>query len=134
MNEQNLIPNSERTPSELREITRSGGKKSGEVRRKRKTIKQQLELLLSTPVSNEDLKKQIKKWGIDDDDDINNQMAVTVSLYQQALKGNTKAIEIIRDTVGEKPVEKLEHSGNIGNSLDVLKDIQKQIKDDDNAK
>ena len=133
MNEQNLKSIGERTTSEQREITRSGGKKSGEVRRKRKTIKQQLELLLSTPVSNEDLKKQIKKWGIDDDD-INNQMAVTVSLYQQALKGNTKAIEIIRDTVGEKPVEKLEHSGNIGNSLDVLKDIQKQIKDDDNAK
>ena len=133
MNEQNLKPQNMRTKEEQREIAKSGGKKSGEVRRKRKTIKQQLELLLSTPVSNEDLKKQIKKWGIDDDD-INNQMAVTVSLYQQALKGNTKAIEIIRDTVGEKPVEKLEHSGNIGNSLDVLKDIQKQIKDDDNAK
>ena len=133
MNEQNLKPMNTRSKDEARESGRIGGKKSGEVRRKRKTIKQQLELLLSTPVSNEDLKKQIKKWGIDDDD-INNQMAVTVSLYQQALKGNTKAIEIIRDTVGEKPVEKLEHSGNIGNSLDVLKDIQKQIKDDDNAK
>ena len=37
-NEKNLIPNSERTPSELREITKKGGIKSGEVRRQKKTL------------------------------------------------------------------------------------------------
>ena len=33
-NEKNLIPNSKRTPKELREIAKKGGKKSVEVRRK----------------------------------------------------------------------------------------------------
>ena len=46
-NERNLIPNSERTPSELREMARNGGLASGEARRKRKTLKEELLLLLS---------------------------------------------------------------------------------------
>lgn len=35
----NLIPNKERSPSELREMGRKGGIKSGEVRRKKRDIK-----------------------------------------------------------------------------------------------
>lgn len=38
MNNQNLIPNSERTPSELREMGRKGGIKSGESRRKKRDL------------------------------------------------------------------------------------------------
>ena len=45
MNEQNLIPNSERSPEELREMGRKGGIKSGESRRKTR-----------------DLRKRVKVW------------------------------------------------------------------------
>lgn len=38
MNEQNIIPNSERTPEERKEIARKGGKASGEARRAKKTL------------------------------------------------------------------------------------------------
>ena len=38
-NEQNLIPWNKRTESEQREYARQGGKKSGEVRRKKKAMK-----------------------------------------------------------------------------------------------
>jgi len=38
MNDQNLIPVSERTPSELREITRKGGRASGKARREKAVI------------------------------------------------------------------------------------------------
>lgn len=38
MNEQNIIPNSERTPEERKEIARRGGKASGEARRAKKTL------------------------------------------------------------------------------------------------
>ena len=37
MNEKNLIPNS--SPEQLREMASNGGKKSGEVRRAKKTLK-----------------------------------------------------------------------------------------------
>jgi hypothetical protein len=40
MNKDNLIPNSERTPEELREMTRKGGIRSGEVRREKKLLSQ----------------------------------------------------------------------------------------------
>ena len=47
-NEENLKPNSERTPKEREELARKAGKKSGEVRRERKLLKDELLLLLST--------------------------------------------------------------------------------------
>lgn len=39
MNEKNLIPNAERTPEELREITRKGGQASGRSRRRKAEVK-----------------------------------------------------------------------------------------------
>jgi len=39
-NEKNLIPNSERTPEQIKEMTRKGGIKSGEVRREKKLMSQ----------------------------------------------------------------------------------------------
>ena len=85
-NEQNLIPNSERTPSELREMARNGGLASGEARRKRKTLKEELLLMLSEG---------------------DTQQSVTLALIEKAMSGDTKAFEVIRDTIGEKPVDKV---------------------------
>ena len=39
MNDHNLIPNSERSPEELREMGRKGGIKSGESRRKTRDLR-----------------------------------------------------------------------------------------------
>jgi len=39
-NEKNLVPNSERTPEELKEMTRLGGIASGKARRKKKLMKE----------------------------------------------------------------------------------------------
>lgn len=39
-NSKNLIPNSERTPEEIKKFTSKGGKKSGEVRREKKLLSQ----------------------------------------------------------------------------------------------
>ena len=85
-NEQNLIPNSERTPSELREMARNGGLASGEARRKRKTLKEELLLMLSEGET---------------------QQSVTFALIEKAMSGDTKAFEVIRDTIGEKPIDKV---------------------------
>ena len=85
-NEQNLIPNSERTPSELREMARNGGLASGEARRKRKTLKEELLLMLSEGET---------------------QQSVTLALIEKAMSGDTKAFEVIRDTIGEKPIDKV---------------------------
>ena len=41
-----LIPNSERTPEELREMGRKGGIKSGEVRRRNKRLRWEVQILM----------------------------------------------------------------------------------------
>lgn len=87
MNESNLIPQSERTKEEQRKIARMGGIASGKARKERKTLKEELLLLLSQGDTQE---------------------KISLSLIKQALNGNTKAFEIIRDTVGEKPKEEIE--------------------------
>ena len=103
-NEKNLIPNSKRTPKELREIAKKGGKKSVEVRRKRKAMKEQMEMLLTLPLKNTKLKKQLQEIGINEKE-IDNQMALIVSLYQTALRGGTNSVQAfntIMEIVNEK--------------------------------
>ncbi len=86
-NMDNLIPNSKRSPEEVRENGRKGGIKSGETRRKRKTLREELLALLETEQYQE---------------------KISLSLIKQAVDGNTKAFEVIRDSIGEKPSDKVE--------------------------
>ena len=95
MNQVNLRP--VRTKSEARTRGRSGGLASGEARRARITLRAALEELLSMPVKDES--------GIETGETM--QHAIAVALIEKALKGDTKAFEIIRDTIGEKPVERI---------------------------
>lgn len=59
MNEDNLIPNSERSPSELREMGRKGGIRSGESRRKNKRLRESAVLLAEIIAESEEGKKLI---------------------------------------------------------------------------
>ena len=94
----NLTPNSERTPKERREIAKKGGIASGKVRAERKTLSEELKALLS--VKNDDGLKTAQK--------------ITLALIEQAVNGNVKAFEVIRDTIGEKPKDNLNLSAGDG--------------------
>ena len=94
-NEQNLIRNEDLTPTERRERASKAGKASAEARRRRKTLKEELELLLEKM-----------------EDGQTNQERMSISLFKEAIKGNTKAFEIIRDTVGEKPKDVIDANVN----------------------
>lgn len=110
-NIENLIPkDSNQSREEAKKNGRKGGKASGIARRKRKTMREQMEMLMSLPLSpnQNKLKEQIKQLGIPEDD-INMQMAMIVSMFQQGVKGNTKAFELIRDSLGEKPIEQVQN-------------------------
>lgn len=43
------------------------------------------------------------------------QEKISLSLIQEALEGNVKAFETIRDTIGEKPKDNVNISGEINN-------------------
>ena len=107
-NKQNLIPNSERSPSEVRENGRKGGKASGETRRRKKEMRERLEILLSMPISsgkNADI-ESIKSFGALKGKNITVEDAVLIAITQKALKGDIQAGTFLRDTVGEKPTDK----------------------------
>lgn len=59
MNDKNLIPNSERSPSELREMGRKGGIKSGESRRRKKRLRESAALLAEIFAESDEGKKLI---------------------------------------------------------------------------
>lgn len=80
---------------EAREMGRKGGIKSGEVRRARRTLREELNDLLTQDITDKNGRL------------LTTQTAISAAMIKQALSGNTKAYEIIRDTIGEKPVDKI---------------------------
>lgn len=101
-NEKNLIPNSERTPEERREIATAGGKASGVSRRRKRSLKEAADLFLSLPVTDTRTFNKMAKAGIDADD-ADYQMAVIIGLTMKAAKGDAKAAKAVFDLLGEIP-------------------------------
>lgn len=133
MNEDNLKPFNKLTEEEQRKISSKGGKASGEARRKKKLMKDQIKLLLSLPFpdvqdrNGKKLKTTFKQLGLNDEN-IDNQMAMVIAMWQKALKGDVNAFNTLRDTVGEKPKEnisvedKREKTKKLDNILEQLKE------------
>lgn len=105
-NEQNLIPNVTLSKEEAEKLGRAGGIASGKARRKKKLIKDNIELLLSLPIKSTKTKEQLKQLGIDDDE-MNNQMALVIAMYQKAMKGDVQAFNTLRDTIGQGVTNKV---------------------------
>lgn len=95
-NEQNLIPTTKRSKDEARENSRKGGIASGEARRRKRDLRRALEALLD------------KNMGRNKDgQEVSGAEALALKQFEKALKGDTRAFEVIRDTAGQKPVEKV---------------------------
>lgn len=106
-----------RSSEEARERGRIGGIKSGEARRKRKKLKETLSALLTLPPGITDQKDLLMALGIDEDD-CNNQTLIAIAMIQAAAAGDVKAATWVRDTVGEKPLDKVEASVQTVSPLD----------------
>ncbi len=123
----NLISADNRTKSELREITRKGGIKSGEARRRKKTMREALEMLMYKTELNEQTKNMLKAEGISEED-FNHQMVITRSLIAKAEAGDVQAYNAICGMIGEKPADKVEMSG--GQSMEVKIEYISKSPDD----
>lgn len=126
-NEENLKPfTSDQDRDKAKKNGKKGGVASGKARRKKKAMREQMEMLLSLPLVDEKAKAQFKDLGIDDAN-MDNQMALVVSTFKQALKGNTNAINIIRELIGEKVIEL-----NVNNATDSkVQELQEILNDID---
>ena len=90
-NEKNLIPNSQRTPEELRAMTRKGGINSGKARRKKANLKKAFEAILEADVKSDKIKQQLESMGFE----ATNEMALAMVMMQKAMKGDVRAFEQI---------------------------------------
>lgn len=99
-NEQNLIPFNKRTESEQREYASRGGKKSGEVRRQKKKMKETINMLLSLNLPDSEGKEQLKQMGIEDED-LNVQTAILMQQVKKAMAGNLDSAKFVRDVSDE---------------------------------
>ena len=122
-NEQNLIRNEDLTPEQRRENARKAGIASGKARKKRKAMKEQMEMLLTLPVKSSETKEVLKKLGIKSTE-MNNQMALIVALYQTALKGGKNSVTAF-NTIMEMTEEKEKATGK--ETLEKLDEVLKGL-------
>ena len=102
-NEQNLIP---RENGFTQEEAKRGGKKSGEVRTLRAEIRKQMNLKVPKD-GMEDVHELMDQLGFSKKDRTYFTAVAAVAIHKAA-KGDVKAMDYIRDTIGEKPTEKVE--------------------------
>ena len=107
----NLMPieevNASRTREQHSKDSKKAGKASGKARRQRKQFKELFKSILETPLPQDELKAKIDEMGLGSEEKNYNTLLAMTTL-NEALKGNMKAIELIRDTIGEKPKDEIE--------------------------
>ena len=101
---------SKMSPEKRRELGRKGGIASGEAKRRKKAMKETLDVLLNMPMKSgkyADI-EAIKNFADIKGKNINVQEAMIIAMLQRAMKGDVKAAEWIRDTAGQNPSVKVE--------------------------
>lgn len=92
-NKKNLVRGDEAHKLTAEEASK-GGKRSVEVRREKKNLKRAIEIILE------------KEYTDKNGNVLSGTEAVATKLFEKAMKGDVKAFEVLRDTAGQKPVEK----------------------------
>ena len=93
-----------------------GREKAKESNRKKKDLRVCLKTLLETEITD---KKGNTMTGSE---------ALATKAFQEALKGNTKFWELVRDTSGQKPVEKVMVAEVEQSTLDEIEDLVAESK------
>jgi len=100
-----------------------GGQKSGKVRREKASLRKALKILLEEKWLDETTGKVLSGAEL-----------ISLRLFEKAMTGDVKAFEIVRNTIGEMPVEKIQISEI---SQDVIDEVEamvleekKEIKND----
>ena len=120
---EDLIPMNERSLEEAKEWGQKGGIESGKVRKAKRLAKDVASLVLSlqAPISPTARKDLAERWKIDEDD-VDVLFVSLTSLASKAMKGDTKAFEVIRDSAGQKPTDKVDMSHAFIGDFDIVLD------------
>ena len=112
-NEQNLRPSEYKLSQEE---AKKGGIASGEARRRKRDLRLAMEALLEKDITDNSGKT------------VSGAEAIALKQFQKALKGDTRAFEMIRDTAGQKPIDKVQIQEIDQNIID---EVETMVFEDD---
>lgn len=127
-NVENLIPTNKRSKEEAREIGRKGGIASGRKRRERRQMREELDLLMSMPLTNTGKPANIEKlraFEQIEDKNIDVQTAVLVKTVQKYLKtGDPRILRLILEILGEGQLSaSAETGGALREIIEAVKNV-----------
>ena len=104
----NLIPTSMRSREEIREIGRKGGLAYGENKKRERDMQECMKALLSLSMSKKKASEELEEYKELISDNPTIMEVLGLVQVREAMQGSSKAFEVLRDTAGYKPTERVE--------------------------
>lgn len=120
-----------RTTEEARERGRKGGINSGKRKKEKRKLKEIAEMLLDMKAPDDIIAKFEQLYPDLDAKEMTNRLAIVQRLILNALAGDNKAFELLRDQIGEKPKEEIINTNQNIDITDekVINAVLKKVKD-----
>ena len=124
MNDQNLIkPKRDQTAEQRKAVASKAGKAAAKKRREKKQMQEIAKIVLHMPFEGTDAQLDDLE-GLSFEDYPDRKLTVSeisiLKVAKKAMRGDIAAIQFLRDTAGEKPVEQIEVSADIGAACDEI--------------
>lgn len=126
----NLTPINERTtPEQRKENASKGGKACAAAKRQKKEMKEMIQDIFEIGIKKGKVVEEIKSLEDAKGKNLTVGQALVLAQVKKAMTGDTRAMEFLRDTMGEKPTNKQEITAKVIESplqgiLDQLKDTE----------
>lgn len=127
LNDENLIPFTQRTEKERREICSKGGKASQAKQREKKRFKE-LAKMLSELEAPSKAKKQLQAMGIEETDATNKTLMLIGLMQSVQRDGNVKAFEKWQELIDEKDIATEQEIAQENAQTDLLNAIKERSK------
>lgn len=124
----NLRPITENmTPEQIKENASKAGKVSAEKRKQRKEMREMIQDIFSIGIRKGKVVEEISSLEDSKGKNLTVGQALVLAQVKKAMSGDTRAMEFLRDTMGEKPTNKQEITAKVVDSP--LQGILEQLKD-----
>lgn len=124
--DKNLIPLTERSEEEAHAIRSAGGKAVQEKKRQQKLMSELLQIYSDLPINDKKRKGRLKRLGITDED-MTQKTLIADAIMRSAQAGNTYAIQLYLDLIGESGL------GGTAKENNLLEALLDNTKEDINA-
>lgn len=125
----NLKLNSKRTKEELSAMGKKGAAKAKETKKRKREIRETLLDLLAMPMKPGKLSEASTIAGLTGKN-VTASEAIALAMLTQALEGDVRAAEFVRDSSGQKPVQQMEVSANAKEASAAFKSLLDEVESD----